>query len=874
MAYEPKDVEEKWSRFWEGEGFFKADPKSSKPKFSIVMPPPNVTGSLHMGHALVSTLQDIIVRWKRMSGFETLWVPGTDHAGIATQTVVERHLIKTEGKRRIDYDRDDFVKKIWDWKEEHQDHILGQLKRVGCSCDWSRLRFTLDDGASKAVKTVFEQLQAQGLIYRGDYLVNWDPATQTALADDEVEYEDENSFLWHIRYPVEGTDESLVIATTRPETLLGDTAVAVAPNDPRYSHLVGKMVRLPLTDRFIPIIEDHHVDANFGTGALKITPAHDPNDYEIGLRHHLPMINIMTPDGKIAEGKYKGLSMGDARLSVEKDLGDLLVKKEPHAHRVGISYRSKAKIEPFLSKQWFFKLSAFKDQLMNAVKKGHVTLTPKSWEQTYFHWIENLRDWCISRQLWWGHRIPALVDGEPDPDVLDTWFSSALWPFSTLGWPDNTPEMEAFYPNSLLVTGHDILFFWVARMILMGEVVTGKLPFPQVFLHGLIYGKSYWRETENGVSYVSKEERQRYDLGEKLPKDVHSKWEKMSKSKGNVIDPIEMIDLYGTDAMRFALCASTTGLPQIDLDVRRFEEFKNFINKIYNGSRFVFMHLGQTLRLEGDLQLEDRWILSRLNRAIREANSHLETFAFDKLAMSLYDFFWNEFCAYYVEICKPALFAKQGHENKQTLLAVVLTHALAMMHPIAPFITEELFSEMKLNSSGDNPYVIATQKILDAKALIIAPYPQVIHDEDSEAEKQFEHVREIIYSIRNIRAEMQLPPSMATDIYFSEDMKPYEPIIRALVKCNQMHHACQGEGSKAKVGTLTIAIPLPEEMREKEKVRIEKEITKIKGQIDGLEKKLANPSFLERAPKELVDQTQTMLAEAQTKLKAYLGSSC
>ena len=872
MAYDPKSCEKKWYSFWEDGGFFKADPKSPKPKFSLVMPPPNVTGTLHMGHALVSTLQDIIVRYKRMAGFETLWVPGTDHAGIATQTVVERHLIQTEGKRRTDYERDEFLKRVWDWKEKHQDHILNQLRQVGCSCDWSYLRFTLDDGASSAVQTVFKQLHDQGLIYRGDYLVNWDPATQTALADDEVEYEDEDSFLWHIRYPVEGTDESLIIATTRPETMLGDTAVAVSPGDERYSHLVGKMIRLPLSDRFIPIIEDHHVDPTFGTGALKITPAHDPNDYEIGLRHSLPMINIMTPDGKIESGTYCGLTMLEARKKIVSDLGDHLVKSEPHKHRVGVSYRSKAKIEPYLSKQWFFKLSAYKDQLKNAVSKGHVALQPKSWEQTYFHWIDNLRDWCISRQLWWGHRIPAFDEsGEQDPDVLDTWFSSALWPFSTLGWPEQTPEFDAFYPNSLLITGHDILFFWVARMILMGETITGELPFPKVFLHGLIYGKSYWRETKNGIQYLSYDERQAYDLGQKPPKDVHSKWEKMSKSKGNVIDPIQLIDTYGTDAMRFALSASVTGAPQIDLDLRRFEEYKNFINKVYNGARFVFMNLGDNLDLSNNLGLEDKWMLSSLNCAIRDINAHLENMAFDKLASRCYEFFWNEFCAYYVEMCKPALFAKQNHENKQAILGIVLVHALALLHPIAPFITEELFSEIKLSASSSNPYTQSALNILNAPALIVAPFPSIINEADinPDIENQFDHVRQMVYAIRNIRAEMQLPPSMPTDIHFSDDQTSVEHIIKSLVKCASISHSSQTQGSIAKVGTTTITIPLPEEMREKEKQRIEKEKIKLQAQIDSLEKKLANPNFAEKAPPALVEQTKSLLAEHKAKLASF-----
>ena len=446
--------------------------------------------------------------------------------------------------------------------------------------------------------------------------------------------------------------------------------------------------------------------------------------------------------------------------------------------------------------------------------------------------------------------------------MLDTWFSSALWPFSTLGWPDKTPEMDAFYPNSLLITGHDILFFWVARMILMGEVITGELPFPQVFLHGLIYGKSYWRESESGIQYLSREERKKYDLGEKPPKDVHSKWEKMSKSKGNVIDPIEVAGEYGTDAMRYALCASTTGLPQIDLDMRRFEEFKNFINKVYNGSRFVFMHLSESIDLTNDLLLEDRWILSRLSQAISDAGSHLDTFAFDKLALRLYDFFWNEFCAYYLEICKPAM-----TDDKRAILATALSHALALLHPIAPFVTEELFSEIDIKNFGNHPWIKATQGILSAEVLAVAPFPKAIAEPDSEAEKTFEEMRAIVYACRNIRAEMQLPPSMPTDIHFSGDISHFEPLIRALIKCNEIHHSSTAEGSKAKVGDLTICIPLPEEMQEKEKARIKKERAKLQVQIESLEKKLANKGFIDRAPAELVEQTKQMLNDAKARLK-------
>ena len=732
-AYDPKSAEERWRREWKGR--FTANPSSKKPAYTIVLPPPNVTGVLHMGHALVDTLQDILIRYKRMSGFEVLWVPGTDHAGIATQTVVERHLMKTTGKRRKDFSREEFLKHVWEWKERSRDTIVDQIKMVGCSLDFSRERFTMDEGCSRAVRTVFKKMYDDGLIYLGDYLVNWDPVSQTALADDEVEYEENEGHLWHFKYPLEDGSGHICIATTRPETMLGDVAVAVAPGDERYQSVIGKKLRLPLVDRLIPIIADHYVDPAFGTGAVKITPAHDPNDYAIGLRHDLEMINMMTPDGHVNDigGEFAGLSMPEARAQIVKrfkELG-LLEKVTPHKNRIGYSYRSKAEIQPYLSKQWFVKMEGFKEPLKEAIKKGDVKLFP-DWDKTYFHWIDNLRDWCISRQLWWGHRIPIwykksdrtemiCYDGEgvppevakepdlweQDEDVLDTWFSSALWPFSTLGWPDKTPDLEKFYPNSTLITGHDILFFWVARMILMGKYVMDEFPFPETFVHGLIYGKSYWREGEKGaIHYVSPEERLKYDLGEPLPKEVRSKWEKMSKSKGNVIDPLEIIETYGTDAMRMALTSAVTHARQIDLDRRRFEEFKNFANKVWNGARFALMNLSDlskeqlTKGLSPDLYtIEDRWILSRLMRAISGMNEHLNSYAFDKAATLAYTFYWDELCAYYLELIKPYLFGKVGtkeeRENKQKILLTVLVHALLLLHPMAPFITEEIFAKIK-----------------------------------------------------------------------------------------------------------------------------------------------------------------------------------
>ncbi len=924
-AYTPKDVEDKWYQFWEEKGFFRADSHSDKPSYCISIPPPNVTGVLHMGHALVDTLQDVLIRWKRMSGFETLWVPGTDHAGIATQTVVERHLMATTGKRRKDFSREEFLKHVWAWKEMSETQILAQLKKVGCSCDWSRLSFTMDEKRNRAVRTMFKKMFDAKLIYRGDYLVNWDPVTQTALADDEVEYEEKDSFLWYFRYPLADKGGSIVIATTRPETMLGDTAIAVSLTDDRYQELIGHAVLHPITQKRIPIIADRFVDPAFGTGAVKITPAHDPNDYEMGLNHKLEFINILTPDGKINEngGAYAGMTKEDAReaiVAAMKERG-LLIKIEPHKHRVGISYRSKAVIEPYLSKQWFVRMTGFKQQLRSAVEEKRVILIPSNWENTYFHWIDNLRDWCISRQLWWGHRIPIWyrkdspdtmicydgpdmppeVQADPDAwaqdeDVLDTWFSSSLWPFSILGWPDKTDDMKKFYPNSTLITGHDILFFWVARMILMGEYALGKPPFHETFLHGLIYGKSYWRYLRDGsIAYVSSSERLNYDLGQPVPPEVHAKWEKMSKSKGNIIDPLEIIDTYGTDAMRMGLCASATHARQIDLDRRRFEEFKNFINKIWNGARFVFMNI-ETLEpktfAEGldlaNLALEDRWILSLLNRTIQEVDKHLFDYAFDRAAMTAYDFFWKEFCAYYVELVKPILFGKQGDAaqkaTKQKILCIILCNTLRLMHPMAPFITEELFQMLKIKLSGlkaeTDPYTMETIAALNREACIVAPYPKVIRTEDinPEIETTFAFLDDVVRTIRNIRAEMQLPPGTATDVFIhSEPNDPHrhlvesnQGIIHALVRIQKMSFSREEKiaqlSASSLVGNLKLIIPLPQEFKEKEKLRLLKERDKYIAQQNSLRGQLANTAFLEKAPPQLIEKLKNTLLQTEKEL--------
>ncbi len=918
--YNPKEIETKWYKFWKDKNLFKASTASKKKSFSIVMPPPNVTGVLHMGHALVSTLQDILIRFKRMQGYDALWVPGTDHAGISTQTVVEKHLINTEGKRRADFTREEFLKRVWQWKEEKQKNILNQIEKVGSSCDWSYLHFTLDEQCSLAVKTIFKKMFDEGLIYRGNYLVNWDPIAQTAIADDEVEWEEKEGSLWYFKYPLasyqtnsedsynkNNNSRYITIATTRPETMLGDTAVAVSPKDPRYQDLIGKEIALPLTDRKIPIIADSYVESEFGSGALKITPAHDFNDHAIGTRHNLEMINIMNSDGTINQngGEFAGLTMLKAREQIVQKMKaqGLLEKIEPYKLRFGVSYRSKAVIEPYLSKQWFVKMTAFKDELINTVKEKKVQIIPEQWENTYFHWIDNLRDWCISRQLWWGHRIPIwynkkdpekmicyIGEGEPkevqknpdewkrEEDVLDTWFSSALWPFSTLGWPKKTPEIKKFFPTSILITGHDILFFWVARMILMSKYALKKVPFHKTFLHGLIYGKSYWRKDHDGsISYVGAKEKNEYDLGGKIPGDVSSKWEKMSKSKGNVIDPLEIIEKYGTDAMRLALTSTVTHASQIDLDLRRFDEFKNFTNKIWNGARFVLQNLAtlskealaKGLNLEL-LTLEDQWILSKLNRVIKKETEHLENYEFDKAASLPYNFFWNDFCAYYLELSKPVLFGKEGtdeiKENKQKVLLIVLLNALRLLHPITPFITEELFQTLKNDfdaipiSSSADPYTQDALATLQSQALIIASYPKVSKkDISSKVEKSFDYLSEVVRLIRNIRMEMKVPLGEKTDLYFyvkrKKDLKMLQDnllFIKALVKIEKIVFVQKEKelpsGSSALLGKLKIVLPLSEELIQKEKTRLVKEKAKIDEQITSLEGKINNPDFLAKAP--------------------------
>jgi len=930
-AYSPKEVEDKWYSFWEKSGFFTADAYSEKEPFCVVMPPPNVTGVLHMGHALVSTLQDAMVRYKRMRDFESLWIPGTDHAGISTQTVVEKHLIATLGKRRKDFTREEFLSHIWKWKEDKQNRILEQIKKLGCSCDWDRLSFTMDQTRTNAVLHMFKKMFDEGYIYRGDYLVNWDPVTQTALADDEVEHEERDSHLWYFKYPIIGSDDYAIVATTRPETMLGDTAIAVSTKDPRFTKLIGRKVLLPLVGREIPIIADNFVDPKFGTGMVKITPAHDFNDYVIGQKHNLPMVNIMSDDGKINKNgteQFLGLTMLEARKAVVKEMEKqgLLEKIEPYKLRVGVSYRSKAIIEPHLSKQWFVKMTAFKDKLIDAVKSKKVTIIPSYWEDTYFYWIENLRDWCISRQIWWGHRIPIWyhkedstkiichieeglppqVQKEPemwyqDEDVLDTWFSSALWPFSVMGWPEKTKDFEKFFPTSLLVTGHDILFFWVARMILMSEYATGEPPFHQTFIHGLIYGKSYWRTSEDGsATYVDLQEKIKFDMGDTIPSDVSSRWEKMSKSKGNIIDPLEIIDAYGTDAMRMALASSATHARQIDLDRRKFYEFKNFANKIWNGSRFILQNLEKEPALTKEefakgidfdlFTLEDKWILSKVNRTIVNMNQNFENYHFDRAANEGYDFFWNDFCSNYLEMVKPALFGKaftpEIRINKMKLLVIVLGDIIRLLHPIAPFITEEVFSYLQNYFKGAvadekaDDYTKKTLLAFSSLSCMKASYPQLLSEKDlmDDIEKDMESVLQIIYTIRNIRAEMQIPLNQKTDIYLFSEKKAANAllaqnlhILPALTKTANITF-CKSKdqlpkGSTSLLESVHLVMTMPEDLMKKEKARLEKEKGKLLLQKEQLKKKLSVKEFLEKAPDEVVKKMKNSLLDIEKKLK-------
>ncbi len=874
-GYEPHDVEKRWYAEWLDKGYFHADETSPRKPYSIVIPPPNVTGALHMGHALNNTLQDILCRWKRMTGHSVLWMPGTDHAGIATQNVVERQLA-AEKKDRHDLGREAFIERVWQWKAESGGQIIGQLKRLGASCDWERERFTMDEGLSKAVRTVFVRLYNEGLIYRDNRLINWCPRCHTALSDIEVEHEEKKGHLWHIRYPVVGQPGRFVtVATTRPETMLGDTAVAVHPEDERYLDLHGAKVLLPLVNREIPVVADEYVDREFGTGVVKITPAHDFNDFEVGVRHGLDRINVFDESGVInaAGHQYEGMDRFAARKQIVEDLAEagLLEKIDDHGLSVGGCYRCKTVVEPYLSLQWYVKVGPLAERALQAVKDGRTRILPKQWENTYYDWMENIRDWCISRQIWWGHRIPAwfcdhcgkITVAMEDPtrcshcdsdeirqetDVLDTWFSSALWPFSTMGWPEQTQELKRYYPTSCLVTGFDILFFWVARMMMMGLHFMDEVPFKDVYIHALV------RDAQG---------------------------QKMSKSKGNVIDPLTVVDQYGTDAFRFTLAAFAAQGRDIKLAEERISGYRNFCNKVWNAARFTLMNLDgfdpDVVTFEG-LQLSEaeEWILHRLNETTREANRALEEYRFNEAAMTLYQFTWSEFCDWYLELSKQELYGDDPlrRQTAQYILWLVLEHLLRLLHPLMPFITEEIWQALPkgnrcgLRGSGGDW----------APSIMLAPYPYPREDwQFEDAAERMTQVMEVISAIRTIRGEMEVPPSREISVIISAANQQAEELvhlfagkIRALARASELtigQNLTKPEDAAVQpAGDLQVFVPLKGlvDVAEEEK-RLLKEIGKLDKEIELFSKKLENPSFVDRAPADIVAKEKAKLAEVTAK---------
>ncbi len=870
-GYEPHDVEEKWYTRWEQSGIFHADEKSPLPHYSIVIPPPNVTGVLHMGHALNNTLQDILCRWKRMSGFEVLWMPGTDHAGIATQNVVERQLTE-EGRDRHEIGREKFIERVWKWREESGGQIINQLKRLGASCDWERERFTMDEGLSRAVREVFVRLYEEGLIYRDNRLINWCPRCHTALSDLEVEHEEKKGRLWHLRYPVQGTDRYLIVATTRPETMLGDSAVAVNPADERYSDLIGKKVLLPLMEREIPIIADGYVDMEFGSGAVKITPAHDFNDFEIGKRHGLEFINILDESGNINEngGSYNGQERYEARANVVADLEsrDLLEKIEDYANAVGECYRCRTVIEPYMSKQWYVAVKPLAKEAMAAVEDGRTRIVPAQWEKTYFEWMVNIQDWCISRQIWWGHRIPAwfcddcgeiTVSREDarvcahcggtsihqETDVLDTWFSSALWPFSTMGWPEQTETLAKFYPTSCLVTGFDILFFWVARMMMMGLKFMKEVPFVEVYIHALV------RDAEG---------------------------QKMSKSKGNVIDPLNIIDEHGADAFRFTLAAFAAMGRDIKLSTERISGYRAFVNKLWNASRFALMNLEEfntsDVELEGmEFSTADRWILTRLTETEREVNRALSEYKFNDAASALYAFTWHQFCDWYIELIKNDLYGEDpGSKNRvQKVLFTVLERLLRLLHPFMPFVTEEIWNSLP----GERPKRFILQADYPAGGSIPT---------DTQGADRMEALMAIIRSIRNIRGEMDLPPGKQITTILdcrteaaAEMVRAGREYIRTLARVDELIVGVgveRPEKSATQVaGEVEVLIPMAGLIdMEEEAQRLLKEIGKIEKDVTFFRKKLSNEKFVSNAPPQVIEKDRGKMAAAKEKLEILQNS--
>jgi len=858
--YTPHELENKWYKIWEESHSF--EPKQGKGKFSIVIPPPNITGRIHIGHALNIVLQDISVRYNRMKGKETVWIPGEDHAGIATQHVVEQYLLKEEGKRREDYTREEFLKITWDWANKYRNHIREQIKALAASVDWSRERFTLDEGLNQAVKKVFVSLYNEGLIYKGKYIVNWCPSCGTVLADDEVEHNEEKGKLWYIKYPLENTQNYVTVATTRPETMLGDTALAVNPSDERYKNLVGKIAILPIVGRKLKIIADPYVDPNFGTGVVKVTPAHDPNDYQIGLRHNLERIQIIDENAKINEngGKYAGLDRYIAREKIVEDLKKegFLEKEEDYTHSVGHCYRCGTVIEPLLSDQWFVKMKPLAEKAIQVVENDEIKFYPERWKKVYLNWMNEIRDWCISRQLWWGHRIPVWycqncghvnvsiedvkkcekcgsTDLKQDEDVLDTWFSSALWPFSTLGWPEETEDLQKFYPTDLLVTGFDIIFFWVARMIMMGEKFMGEKPFHDVYLHQLIRDK-YGR--------------------------------KMSKSLGNGIDPLEVINEYGTDPVRFTLAVLAAQGRDIKLDVGSFDAYRKFANKIWNAARFVLLNMEdyeKTEFKEEDLKIEDKWILTRLNSTILEISKDLEGYNYDQAARKLYDFFWNELCDWYIEASKNRL-NSIGKDRLivQNVILQVFDSSLRLLHPFMPYISEELWQKLPIKK--------------DSELLITATWPDPNENNIyPEAEKVFSKVMELVKGIRNVKAEMDIPQTQKVDMKYKIITKNddfIEKNINLIEHLAFLKDITQTDVKPAKSATAYVNesveayIPLGNYIDiDTEKQRLTKKLEKLTKDIEVYNKKLSNKNFVEKADPDVVEKTKEDLIESEKKHK-------
>lgn len=860
--YNPNEVEDRTYQFWCEHKYFHADVHSDKKPYTIVIPPPNITGQLHMGHALDNTLQDILIRWRRMQGYEVLWLPGTDHASIATEAKIVEAL-KKEGLSKEDLGREKFLERAWDWKEQYGGRIIEQLKKMGSSCDWDRERFTLDEGCSKAVREVFCNLYEKGLIYRGERIINWCPHCLTSISDAEVEYEDQAGHFWHLRYPFKDGSGYLELATTRPETLLGDTAVAVNPNDERYKNLIGKTLILPIVHREIPVIADDYVDIEFGTGVVKITPAHDPNDFEVGLRHHLDVINVLTPDAKITDDypRYAGMDRYEARAAIVKDLEaqGALVEVEDYSHNVGTCYRCGTTVEPRVSKQWFVKMKPLAGPAIDAVKNGETKFVPRRFEKVYFHWLENIRDWCISRQLWWGHRIPAWYCADcgeitvsrdtpdacckcgskhitQDPDTLDTWFSSALWPFSTMGWPDQTEDLKRFYPTNTLVTGYDIIPFWVMRMMFSGIEQTGQVPFDTVLIHGLV-------------------------------RDAQGR--KMSKSLGNGIDPLVVIDEYGADALRFTLATGNAPGNDMRFSDDKVKASRNFANKLWNAARFVRMYLGEDYSYSGlpaELAVEDKWILSRVNTLAKEVTENLEKFELGIAVAKLYDFIWDVFCDWYIEISKIRLQSGEGAETAKAVLVYVLTDILKLLHPFMPFITEEIYQAIPHSEES----IMISAWVNYDEALNFA-----------EEEAQMEKIMRAIRAIRNRRSEMNIPPSKKSAVYietpFSDVFTSGKDFIIRLAFANAVTVADAFDDLGNTVTIVTddakIYIPLGDLVDfEAEAKRLAKELAAAKEKLAFIHKKLANPGFVNKAPEKVVQQNRGDAAKLEEKI-ANLESS-